>query len=85
MLKYGSWDLPGVDYFRFKNSFKGSRGDFRFAAAGGEEEIKVICWTGDVCLEAAENVTEKNFELCERSLFDINEYLTAEYNAYHKN
>lgn len=80
MLKYGSWDLPGIDYFQFKNSFKGSRGSFRFAVMGKDDCIKVLYWAEDVCLEEAKNVTEKEFELCEQSLFDINEYLTAQYN-----
>lgn len=80
MLKYGDWDLPGIDYFQFKNSFKGSRRNFRFAVTGKDDCIKVLYWAEDVCLESAENVTEKEFELCEQSLYDINEYLTAQYN-----
>ncbi len=83
MLKYGSWDLPGLDYFQFKNSFKGSKGSFRFAVCGGED-IKVLCWNEDVCLEKAENVTEKQFELVEDSLFKINEYLTQQYKDCNK-
>ncbi len=79
MLKYGSWDLPGLDYFQFKNSFKGSRDLFRFIVSGKDEGIKVYYWWGDVCFELAENVTEKDFELCEQSLFEINEYLSSEY------
>lgn len=83
MLKYGSWDLPGIDYFQFKNSFKGSKDNFRFAVIGKDDCIKVLHWTGNICLEAAENVTEKEFELCEQSLYDINEFLTDRYNAAH--
>ena len=37
MLKYGSWDLPGLDYFQSKNSFKGSRGNLRFVIEPGEK------------------------------------------------
>lgn len=80
MLKYGDWDLPGIDYFQFKNSFKGSRGRFRFSATGKDDCIKVLYWAEDVCLEEAKNIVEKEFELCEQSLFDINRYLTEKYN-----
>ncbi len=80
MLKYGMWDLPGLDFFQFKNVFKGSKDNFRFAAFGGED-IKVFYWFGDVCLECAENIQEKHFELNEQSLYDINEFLTAEYKS----
>lgn len=83
MLKYGSWDLPGVDYFLSKNSFKGSKKDFRFIVSGGEE-LKVFYWTDDICYELAKNITEKEFPLNEQSLYDINEYLTAEYKSFKK-
>lgn len=81
MLKYGSWDLPGVDYFLSKNTFKGSKNNFRFAVSGGEE-LKVFYWLGDICFELAENKTEREFPLNEQSLYDINEYLTAEYKSF---
>lgn len=81
MLKYGSWDLPGIDYFQFKNAFKGSKEGFRFAVVGKDDCIKVLHWSEDVCLELAKDVKEKEFELCEQSLYDINEYLTAEFSA----
>ncbi|MCM1053956.1 MAG: hypothetical protein NC394_00395 [Bacteroides sp.] len=83
MLKYGSWDLPGVDYFLSKNSFKGSKQDFRFVVFGGEE-LKVCYWLEDICFELAKDITEKEFPLNEQSLYDINEYLTAEYKAFKK-
>ena len=79
MLKYGSWDLPGLDYFQSKNSFKGSRNDLRFMVACDDEGFKVMTWTGEKCLECAENISEKRFETNEQSLYDINEYLTALY------
>lgn len=78
MMKYGDWDLPGLDYFLSKNAFKGSKGEFRFIAEGGED-IKVLCWKGDVCFELAENIKEKAFDMNEQSLYDINNYLTEEY------
>ncbi len=78
MLKYGSWDLPGLDYFQFKNTFKGSREDFRFAVTGSDD-IKVLSWRGNVCLELAEDIEEKHFELNEKSLYDINQYLSDEF------
>lgn len=80
MLKYGTWDLPGLDYFLSKNTFKGSKSRFRFLAEGGENII-VRCWPDDVCFELAKNVTEKEFPMNEQSLYDINEYLTAEYKS----
>ena len=78
MLKYGMWDLPGLDYFLSKNTFKGSRDSFRFLAEGGEN-ITVRHWPNDLCFELAENVTEKEFPMNEQSLYDINGYLSAEY------
>ena len=78
MLKYGAWDIPGLDYFLSKNAFKGSRDKFRFIAEGGEE-IKVYCWYQDICFELAENITEKEFPMTEQSLYDINDYLNNEY------
>ena len=76
MLRYGSWDLPGLDYFQSKNSFKGSRNGLRFMVACDGEGFKVMAWTGEKCLEYAENISEKHFEFNEQSLYDINEYLT---------
>lgn len=81
MLKYGSWDLPGLDYFQSKNSFKGSRNSLRFMVACDDECFKVMIWTGEKSFEYAENISEKRFELNEQSLYDINEYLTDEYKA----
>ena len=81
MLKYGSWDLPGLDYFQFKNSFKGSRNNLRFMVTCDDEGFKVMIWTGEKCFEYAENISEKRFEMNEQSLYDINEYLTDEYKA----
>ena len=81
MLKYGAWDLPGMDYFQSENSFKGSKNNLRFAVTCGDEGFKVLTWTGEKCLEYAENISEKHFELNEQSLYDINEYLTDEYKA----
>ena len=81
MLKYGIWDLPGMDYFQSENSFKGSKNNLRFAVTYSDEGFKVLTWTGEKCLEYAENISEKHFELNERSLYDINEYLTDEYKA----
>ena len=81
MLKYGSWDLPGLDYFQSKNSFKGSRNNLRFVVACDEESFTVFTWTGEKCFEYAENIFEKHFEMNEQSLYDINEYLTNEYKA----
>ncbi len=80
MLKYGSWDLPGIDFFQSKNSFKGSKEKLRFAVIP-DEKLKVICWREDVCLEFAKDVTEKEFDFDEQSLYDINEYLSAEYKS----
>lgn len=80
MLKYGSWDLPGLDYFQSKNSFKGSNGKLRFIVEP-RETLKVLCWHEDVCFELAENITEKEFEFNEQSLYDINDYLSAEYKS----
>lgn len=80
MIKYGSWDLPGLDYFQSKNSFKGSRGNLRFVIEPGEK-LKVYCWHEDVCFELAKDITEKEFEFSEQSLYDINEYLTAEHKS----
>ena len=81
MLKYGIWDLPGMDYFQSENSFKGSKNNLRFAVTYSDEGFKVLTWTGEKCLEYAENISEKHFELNEQSLYDINEYLTDEYKA----
>ena len=81
MLKYGIWDLPGMDYFQSENSFKGSKNNLRFAVTCDDEGFKVLTWTGEKCLEYAENISEKHFELNEQSLYDINEYLTDEYKA----
>lgn len=78
MLKYGMWDLPGLDFFQCKNVFKGSKDNFRFAAFG-EDDIKVLYWFGNVCLECAENIEEKHFETSEQSLYDINEFLSSVY------
>ena len=78
MLKYGIWDLPGLDYFLSKNTFKGSKNSFRFLVEGGEN-ITVRHWPGDICFELAENITEKEFPMNEQSLYDINEYLSTEY------
>ena len=81
MLKYGIWDLPGMDYFQSENSFKGSKNNLRFAVTCDDEGFKVLTWTGEKCLEYVENISEKHFELNEQSLYDINEYLTDEYKA----
>ena len=81
MLKYGSWDLPGLDYFQSKNSFKGSRNDLRFMVTCDDEGFKVMTWTGEKCFECAESTSEKRFEMNEQSLYDINDYLTDEYKA----
>ena len=81
MLKYGSWDLPGLDYFQSNNSFKGSRNNLRFTIIGDDEGLKVLIWTGEKCLEYADNITEKHFEMSEQALYDINEYLTDVYKA----
>lgn len=81
MLKYGNWDLPGLDYFQFKNSFKGSRNNLRFVVVGDGDGLRVLTWTGEKCVEYAENITEKHFEMNEQALYDINEYLTNEYKA----
>lgn len=81
MLKYGTWDLPGEDYFQAKNSFKGSRDNFRFIVSPCEDGIKASVWKGEKCLELSEIIAEKTFELCEQSLYEINEYLTAQYNS----
>lgn len=78
MLKYGIWNLPGLDYFLSKNTFKGSRDKFRFIAEGGEN-IKVYYWPEDICFELAEDITEKEFPMNEQSLYDINDYLSSEY------
>ena len=80
MLKYGIWDLPGLDFFQYKNVFKGSKGSFRFAAFGGED-IKVLYWYKDVCLECAEDIKEEHFELTEDSLYKINEFLSEKSKA----
>ena len=79
MLKYGNWDLPGLDYFQSKNSFKGSRNNLRFMVTGDDEGFKVVTWTGGKCFECAENLSEKRFEMNEQSLYDINGYLTDKY------
>ena len=42
-------------------------------------EIKVYSWPGDICFELAEDITEKEFPMNEQSLYDINDYLSAEY------
>lgn len=81
MQKYGSWDLPGLDYFQSKNSFKGSRNGLRFMVVCNDEGFKVMTWIGEKCFEYAENISEKQFEMSEQSLYDINEYLTDEYKA----
>lgn len=81
MLKYGSWDLPGLDYFQSQNSFKGSRNNLRFTVTCDDDGFKVLTWTGEKCLECAEGITEKHFEMNEQSLYDINEYLTDVYKA----
>lgn len=78
MLKYGIWDLPGLDFFQYKNVFKGSRGGFRFAAYGEEDGIKVLYWNGDVCLECAKDIREKHFELTEDALYKINDFLSEQ-------
>lgn len=81
MLKYGNWDLPGLDYFESKNSFKGSRNNLRFMVACDDEGFKVLTWTGEKSFEYAEDISEKRFDMNEQSLYDINEYLTNEYKA----
>lgn len=78
MLKYGMWDLPDLDYFQAKNTFKGSKGKLRFLIKP-DETIKVLSWVGDICFELAENIKEKEFEFSEQSLYDINNYLSSEY------
>lgn len=77
MLKYGIWDLPGLDFFQYRNVFKGSKGNFRFAAFGGED-IKVLYWYGNICLECAKDIKEEHFELTEDSLYKINDFLTEQ-------
>ena len=81
MLKYGNWDLPGLDYFESQNSFKGSRNNLRFMVACDDGELKVLTWTGEKCFEYANNISEKRFDMNEQSLYDINEHLTNEYKA----
>lgn len=80
MLKYGSWDLPGLDFFQSKNTLKGSKGKLRFLVEP-TDKLRVLCWGEDVCFELAENITEKEFDFSEQSLYDINDYLTSEYEA----
>lgn len=84
MLTYGSWDLPGLDYFQSKNTFKGSRKNFRFSVAIDKEDddkLTVVIWYGEKCLESSEISLTKSFDLSEQSLYDINAFLTSQYTA----
>ena len=80
MLKFGQWDLPGLDYFQSKNPFIGSKGELRFKLVPSEEGLTLYIWFGEKCFEKSEIEIEKQFEPCEESLYKINEYLTEVYN-----
>lgn len=76
MLKYGPYDIPGPDYFRFKNCFIGSNGDMRFKLTPSDEGIKVEIWLGEKCYELSQIEDEAEFPLEENSLYKINDYLS---------
>lgn len=80
MLKFGQWDLPGLDYFTSRNSFIGSKGELRFKLVPQDEEFTLFIWFGEKCFEKSTIEIEKQFELCEDSIYKINEYLTEFYN-----
>ncbi len=80
MLKFGQWDLPGLDYFISKNPFIGSKDELRFKLVPNDDELTLLIWFGEKCFEKSTIEIEENFELCEESLYKVNEYLTEVYN-----
>ena len=83
MLKYGIWDLPGFDYFTAGNPFIGSGGALRFKVtpkfAKEENEDSVFfveIWAGEKCYELSEIAATEQFPFEEKSLYEINNYLS---------
>lgn len=82
MVKYGSWDIPDLEYFDSKNSFYGSRDDFRFKITVKDDSLIVYYWYEDVCFEKRSQDLSQNFPHEDKSLYEINELLTEKYNKF---
>ena len=55
--------VPVLHFFENGNSFTGSSGMLRFFVKPEEEQLRVMLWRGELCLEKSEVECEHSFPL----------------------
>ncbi len=83
MATHEAFTILPLEYFSFKNSFSGSRGEFNYKITP-KDNFHLICWYGKNCSAKSEIVAETDFPLEEESRPLICQWLEEQFEIYEK-
>ncbi len=83
MAAHEAFTILPLEYFSFKNSFSGSRGEFNYKIIP-KESFHLICWYGKNCSAKSEIAAEADFPLEEESRTLICNWLEEQFEIYEK-
>ncbi len=81
MAKHEPFTILPLEYFTFKNSFSGSRGDFNYKIIP-QDNFHLLVWYGKNCSAKSKIVAEKDFPLEEESRPQICQWLDQQFAIY---
>ncbi len=83
MAKHEAFTILPLEYFSFKNSFSGSRGEFNYKIVP-KDGFHLSCWYGKNCSAKSEIVAEADFPLEEESRPLVCQWLEEQFEIYDK-
>ncbi len=75
--------IPTVTYFESKNKLTGSRNGMNYKMVP-QEKLTVFIWYGEMNLEHSETAAQKEFEISQESMPQIEAWLYEQYDLYLK-
>lgn len=73
------FEIRDYEYFKNKNIFSGSAGDFQYRIAPEGEILKASVWKGKKCFQLSEMLEEKEFSASEEGVSKTIEWIKQKF------